>query len=268
MLLRLLHLCDTLFPLGGFAYSDGLETATAWTSDAPTGGGAARVSEHDGPAARATPDARHGLVTTRRVQPASDDERPVLESSLLGSWMDVCLDETIGRLEGPAVWRAWLAVLDGDWDGLARLDEEVIALRPASGARRSSRAMGRRLLTTWQTLYPDARIAQAVALSRRGRLGPALPIAFAAACAGSGIDRRAAVEAFAYTRLAATISAAMRLLPIGQGEAHRQLARALDLVAAIAGAIETRNAAPESFAPALDIAAMSQQYLHSRLFRS
>jgi len=27
--LRLLHLCDTLFPLGGFAYSDGLESATA-----------------------------------------------------------------------------------------------------------------------------------------------------------------------------------------------------------------------------------------------
>ena len=28
-LLALLHLCDSLFPIGGFGYSDGLEAATA-----------------------------------------------------------------------------------------------------------------------------------------------------------------------------------------------------------------------------------------------
>ena len=27
-LLSLLHLCDSLFPIGGFSYSDGLESAT------------------------------------------------------------------------------------------------------------------------------------------------------------------------------------------------------------------------------------------------
>jgi urease accessory protein len=96
----------------------------------------------------------------------------------------------------------------------------------------------------------------------------ALPIAFAAACACSDIARRESVEAYAYTRLAATSSAAMRLLPIGQTDAHRLLAGALTRVPRVVDRIAGRGGRIESFSPALDIAAMTQQYLHSRLFRS
>jgi urease accessory protein len=223
--LRLLHLCDSLFPLGGFAYSDGLEAATTTVVDV------------DG----------------------------------LRDWIDVCLDETIGRLDGPGLWRAWPAFRDRDWDAIAALDQELTALRPSASARRSSRAMGQRLLTTWQALYPDARLAEAVTLARRGRFGPVLCITFAGACACAGIERRRSVEAFAYTRLAATVSAAMRLMPIGQADAHARLARALDRVPAVVDALIVRDgegARLESFSPAMDLAAMTQQYLHSRLFRS
>jgi urease accessory protein UreF len=145
--------------------------------------------------------------------------------------------------------------------------------------------MGRRLLITWQGLHPDPRIEQALAIEkgavplfdgdgpRKGvrplfQDGPALPIAFAGACACAGIERRRAVEAFAYTRLAATVSAAMRLMPIGQTDAHALLARTLDRVPAAVDDIASRDASIESFAPAVDIAAMTQQYVHSRLFRS
>jgi len=217
-LFPLLHLCDSSFPIGAFAHSDGLETATA-----------------------------AGAVAT-----AND----------LRAWLDVCLDETLGRMEGPAVWQAWPAFRDGDWETLVALDEELVALRPSSSARRSSRAMGRRLLTTWQALYPDPRLQQAL------EQGLALPIAFAGACGCSGVERRRAVEAFAYTRLAATVSAAMRLMPLGQTDAHALLARTLERVPATVDLIASRDARIESFAPAADIAAMTQQYVHSRLFRS
>jgi urease accessory protein UreF len=60
----------------------------------------------------------------------------------------------------------------------------------------------------------------------------------------------------------------MRLMAIGQSDAHALLARTLDRVPAVFDAIVQRGAALESFTPAMDIAAMSQQYLHSRLFRS
>jgi len=223
--LELLHLCDSLFPIGAFGYSDGLEVAT---------------------------DVCRGVDSLR-------------------DWIDVVLDENIGGLEGPAVWRAWLAFRERDWDALVTLDEEMTALRPAASARRSSRAMGLRLLTTWQALHPDPRLEHALVRAGRRELGPTLPVAFAGACACAGtgtIERRDAVEAFAYTRLAATVSAAMRLIPIGQTDAHTLLAQTLARVPAVVDAIAARDADPESFTPAMDIAAMSQQYLHSRLFRS
>jgi urease accessory protein len=220
-MLPLLHLCDTLFPIGGFAYSDGLEAA----------------------------------VTVQSVEE-------------LRNWLDVCLDETIGRLDGPAVWQSWTAFAAADWGAIARVDREVTALRPSASARRSSRAMGLRLLATWETLHPHPRLEHALSLARQGTLGPTLPVAFAGACAAVGVDRRLAVESYAYTRLAATISAAMRLMPLGQTAAHTVLARALDRVPAVVDAMVNRDAEIECFAPTMDIAAMTQQYLHSRLFGS
>jgi len=245
LILALLHLCDSLFPIGGFAYSDGLETATT---------------------VRMKPDTTE---STAEGKPDATDGRPAISDIRdLREWVDACLDESIGRMEGPAVWQAWAAVGDSDWQALESLDGELTALRPSSSARRSTRAMGSRLLTTWQALHPDPRLAELVTRARGGRLAPVLPIAFAAVCACAGVDRRGAVDSFAYTRLAATISAAMRLMPLGQSDAHAVLARTLDRVPAVVDRIIERDARVESFSPALDIAAMTQQYLHSRLFRS
>jgi urease accessory protein UreF len=38
------------------------------------------------------------------------------------AWLAATLDETIGRMEGPAVWQAWRAFQVGDFDALMRLD--------------------------------------------------------------------------------------------------------------------------------------------------
>jgi urease accessory protein len=238
--LRLLHLCDSLFPLGGFAYSDGLEAATSvGFSREPAGSG-------------------------DDAEQLRDEIAAITDAAGLRAWVDVCLDETIGRTEGPGLWQAWPLFENAEWDRLAALDEELTALRPSASARRSTRAMGMRLLTTWHALHPDPRLDAAIALSRSGRFGPVLCIAFAGACACAGIERRRSVEAFAYNRLASTVSAAMRLMPIGQGDAHALLAGACDRIPAVVDAV----IAIEAFSPAMDVATMTQQYLHSRLFRS
>ena len=222
-LLALLHLCDSLFPMGGFGYSDGLEAATS---------SGAVVSVAD-----------------------------------LDRWMDVCLDEVIGRVDGPALVGAWTACRARRWDTLALVDAEAIALKPSSAGRRSSRAMGLRLITTWHALRPSDGLERMIALAHGGAIAPALPTAFGAVAEASRIGRRVAVEAFAYTRLASTVSAAMRVMSLGQTDAHRLLARALDRVPTEVDGILGRDRL-ESCAPAKDVATMTQQYLHSRLFRS
>jgi len=222
-LLALLHLCDSLFPIGGFGCSDGLETATVV-----------------------------GLIET----PAD-----------LQAWLDVCLDEVVGRMDGPAAVRAWSAFERRDWQALCELDDEITAMRPSSAIRRSTRAMGRRLVTTWSALYPNRWLERLLDLAREQRRGPALPVAFGCVCASAGVGVRDAGAAFAYTRLASTTSAALRLMRIGQTEAHARLATALGRAPMVVEAMTTR-ARPESFTPAMDISAMAQPYLHSRLFRS
>src|SRR5262245_37365422 len=196
-LLALLHLCDSLFPIGGFGYSDGLEAATAT-----------------------------GLVET----PAD-----------LQAWLDVCLDETVGRMDGPAVLRAWSALHRRDWEALGELDEELTAMRPSSATRRSSQAMGLRLATTWSALYPDGRLDHLLDLARRQWLGPTLPIVFGCACASAGVGMRHAGAAFAYTRLASTTSAALRLMRIGQTDAHACLAKTLQRVPIVVDVMTTRT---------------------------
>jgi urease accessory protein len=223
-LLRLLHLCDSLFPIGSFAHSDGLEAAVA-----------------------------SGALET------ADD---------LAGWLAVCLDETIARLEGPAMLAAWVAFGQGALAELVRIDRELTSLKPAGTLRRGGRAMGSRLLKAWHSAYPDEGVSRVLALAGEHGGGPALPVAFGCACRSAGVDERSAAEAFAYTRLASSVSAAMRLMAIGQAEAHRRLAQALARVPAEVANMIARGDKPRSFAPAMDLAAMAQPYLHSRLFLS
>ena len=214
-LLALLHLCDSLFPLGGFAHSDGLESA----------------------------------VSARLVGNADD----------LQQWLEVCLEEGIGRCDGPAVVIAWSAFHEQEWESLIALDEELTAMRPSSTTRMASRSMGLRLVNTWQALHPDARLQHAHWRSSRcARSGQRcrwrLPAPARARASSSGTPWKAL-----RTRLAATISSAMRLIAIGQNEAHLLLSRVLARVPATVDAMMVRQAEPESFMPALDIAQMTHQ---------
>jgi urease accessory protein len=220
-LLPLLHLCDSLFPIGGYVHSDGLEAATS-----------------------------SGAIQT---------------AAGLEAWMRMTLDETLARTDGPAVALAWAAFGSSDWAAIDLLDREVHALRPSSTAREASRAIGSRLIRTWMEIHPDHRL-RALADARPQPM--TFPVAFGAVCASEDVPLRNALEGFMYARLASVASAAMRLMSIGQGQAHTLLSAMLARVPGVVQHVLDANARPSAFTPAFDIASMSQQYVHSRLFRS
>ena len=222
-LLALLHICDSLFPIGGFGYSDGLEAATAT-----------------------------GLVQT----PAD-----------LEAWLDVCLDEVVGRMDGPAVAPCMVRVRPSRLGGALRArrrdhgDATVVRDAPLEPSHGSQACHDVECSVSRSAADTAARFRPyAIDRSRP-------PIAFGCACASAGIGMRDAGAAFAYTRLASTTSAALRLMRIGQTDAHAQLAKALGRVPIALESMTTR-ARLKSFTPAMDLSAMTQQYLHSRLFRS
>lgn len=218
-LIALLHLCDSLFPIGSFAHSDGLEAATS-----------------------------RGEIRT-----AHD----------LRGWMDVMLREPLRHVEGPAVGRAWESATKRELDAIAALDDEVHALRPNSAGREATRAMGSRLVKTWHQIRPDEWLQ--IVLTTRSLT---LPVAFGVVTAVSDVPQAAAVEAYLYTRLAAIVSAAMRLIPLGQHDGHALLADTLSQVDSLAHDIVADDQPLRSFTPLLDVTAMSHQYVESRLFKS
>jgi urease accessory protein UreF len=147
---------------------------------------------------------------------------------------------------------------------LEALEAEMNAMRPSSSMRKASRSMGTRLVRTWLRVRPDSPV-QVLPPDCRVLT---LPVAFGVVCAASNVELVPALEGFAYTRLAAAASAAMRLMAIGQHESHSILADLLGDASDVVDHILCRSDRPMAFVPALDVAAMRQQYVHSRLFRS
>jgi urease accessory protein len=222
-LLALLHLCDSLFPTGGYAHSDGLEAAAS--------------------------------------------SGAVVDGTTFRDWMDTLLHEGLAYVDGPAVLLAWEGLAERRWPELRVLDNEVYAQRPSSSVRASTRAVGTRLLRTWGQLRPHPSIDAMVATGA-GAGAWTLTVAFGAVCASARIAQRDALEAFMYTRLAAAASAAMRLMPLGQLEAHVIVTGSLAAVPDVVREVMARRDRPSSFTPYLDLAAMGHQYVPSRLFRS
>ena len=188
----------------------------------------------------------------------------VVSGTDLRSWLETTLAVTLTDAEGPAVRDAHAAARANDVAALAVIDAEMDALRGSASGRSASRAMGTRLLGTWQHIRPSELVRSAI--DARSRY--TFPVAFGVVSAASGAPVEDALESYCYARLAATLSAAMRLMSIGQHEAHALLAAVLGAVPARVSRIVSSHEPSRSFAPAMEIASMSHQYVHSRLFRS
>jgi urease accessory protein len=85
--------------------------------------------------------------------------------------------------------------------------------------------------------------------------------------AASGWDRTDAIAAFLYQTAAGFVSAAMKLLPIGQREGQRLLAQWTPLFIELSRRIPIKTDML-SWSPIQDIYAMRHGRLESRLFRS
>jgi urease accessory protein len=216
-----LQLTDSFFPVGAFAYSDGLETAAA--------GG------------------------------------EVHDAASLCEWMNHFVEGVFIPGEGLALVKGMRALKAGESDVLARLDEELTALRPAAEIRAASTSLGKRLLSLYSSICGDEQFPGVAGLLPQGNA----PLAYALVFFHRGIAEHEAALAFGYNRLAGMVSAGLRLISIGHQQGQQLLSQTIErLPAAVDKIMEMVDEPVRSFNPRLDIQQMNHQYVYSRLFRS
>jgi len=140
------------------------------------------------------------------------------------------------------------------------------AFQPAAELRMETLAQGEAFMTATSQAWP----CQALETLRQvaGMRVP-YPVAVAVAAAGHGINNRAALHAWLHAAVSNLVSAAIRLVPLGQNQGQR-------LLAGVEAAIDdTRDAAIRQPLSRLttnclmaDICSMKHETQHTRLFRS
>jgi urease accessory protein len=189
----------------------------------------------------------------------------VQDADSLSRYVDDLLRNGTGRCEAVAVSRAHEASANGDLVSAVKADQELDAMKLCHDTRMASRQMGRQVIRISAERrekilheYRDAVEA--------GRSPGHLAVSLGLTLAVCGWGREDVVAAYLYQTAVGLISAALRLLPIGQREAQQQLASWLPLIH------ELSKAAPElemlSWTPVQDIHTMRHAHLTIRLFRS
>jgi urease accessory protein len=149
-------------------------------------------------------------------------------------------------------------------DRLPRLNARLSALRCPRESRDASLALGRRFIRLVASLDPATQLQQGAAL---GELH--FSIAFGYACGVLGFEADTATAAFLHQNITASLSAAQRLLALGQMQSSRI---AWDLKPDIAEAV-SRSAALDfdtvsAFSHLPELASMRHPILPTRLFIS
>ena len=189
----------------------------------------------------------------------------VRDAATLGAWIEDVLAHGAGRSDVIFLAEAWRALAVGDMAALEQAAELAAALAPSAERRLETMAQGTAFLAATLAAWPKAELA---ALAAEGR-EVAYPIAVGAAAAAHGLPLVETAQAFAQAFAANLVSAGVRLIPLGQSDGLRVLARLEPLIprvvaAALACTLDDIGGA----AIAADIASMRHETQYTRLFRS
>ena len=190
----------------------------------------------------------------------------VTSAAHLAEVLDVHLQERLARSDLPAL----LAVHAADDPALVReVDRALSAVKLSSEERAASERMGLRLATECARLAPAPALKALIADVRAGRTPGNAAVALGLATRALGLSWEDAGLVLCYSTSAALVSAALRLMRLGHGEAQAVLLAAHPAMrAAVTAALDVdwRDLGP--CAPQLDVAAARHQRAAIRLFAS
>jgi urease accessory protein len=189
----------------------------------------------------------------------------VRDAATLGAWIEDVLAHGAGRSDVIFLAEAWRALAAGDMAALGQAAELAAALAPSAERRLETLAQGTAFLAATLAAWPKPELETLAADGRE----VAYPIAVGTAAAVHGLPLVETAQAFAQAFAANLVSAGVRLIPLGQSDGLRVLARLEPLIPRIvAGALGASLDDVGGVAIAADIASMRHETQYTRLFRS
>lgn len=193
------------------------------------------------------------------------EEGLVRDAATLTDGLTAVLRFGNGRNEAIFFAAAWRT--KGD-DRLA-VAELAAAYRGTSELARESTAQGEAFLKTVRAAWPSHLLDDWAAEMSAAGVAPVMPVAVAVVASVHGVDLRAALTLYLQAFAANLVSAAVRLIPLGQTDGQRVCARLepvlIDCVdAALAADLDDIGTAT----PVVDWTSMQHETQHTRLFRS
>lgn len=194
------------------------------------------------------------------------EHEPIGDAAGLGAWIETILRHGSGRNDAILFAETWRAAAADDRTALRALAELALALSGSLERYEETRTQGRSFLSTTLAVWPEPRLT---ALTEVTGMTPAYPVAVALAAAVHRVPLETSVSAYLHAFAANLVSAGVRLIPLGQTDGQRLIARlAPDIMAVAEEALTATVDELGGCAFLADIAAMNHETQRVRLFRS
>lgn len=190
----------------------------------------------------------------------------VSDARSTGLWIADAVELGGGFSDTVLLAAAHRAVSAADQSSLIETAELAAAFQPTAELARESQAQGRAFLDMTLKAWP----CEALTRFNAAWAGPyAYPVVVGVAGAGHGLARSILAHAYLHAFAANLVSAAVRLVPLGQSDGQRLIAQLEPVVAASASrACDTPIDELGSCAYLIDIASAQHETQYTRLFRS
>jgi urease accessory protein len=189
----------------------------------------------------------------------------VRDAATLGDWVEDILRYGAGRSDAILLAETWRAVIGGNERLLAEVAELAAALASSAERRLETLAQGTAFLAATRAGWPSPALDRLA----EGAVEVAYPVAVGACAAVHGLPLAPAAHAFMQAFAANLNSAGVRLVPLGQTDGLRVLARLEPLIPAlVAGALGASLDDVGGAGVMADIASMRHETQYTRLFRS
>jgi urease accessory protein len=193
----------------------------------------------------------------------------IYDAATLQTWLETVLRHVVHGSHLLPVALAYRAASTADWGQLERLDQRLTAMKHARELRETSIRTGQNLLRLARQVWPGPALEHLRALQQQGKVAAHHALVLGVLGCALRWDERVIVEAAGYQWLSGIVSAALRLLPLGQRTGQQLLSTLLTSLPALATDIHQQGWDDLfSAAPEFDIRAMQHETLYSRLFQS